>query len=59
LAESDWFVVGLFAGVLIGIPLGWILAQITLKPAPSSVLFDRDSEGKVSGIHYVPSGAKS
>jgi hypothetical protein len=52
-------IVGLIAGIFIGIPLGWILAQMLAKPAPSSVVFDRDQQGRISGIHYVPMGAKS
>jgi len=59
MAESDWLIAGVIVGIFIGIPLGWILAQIAVKPAPSSVVFDRDQEGRISGIHYVPSGAKS
>lgn len=59
MAESDWLLVGLITGIFIGIPLGWILAQITVKPAPSSVVFDRDQEGRISGIHYVSVGAKA
>jgi len=59
LADSDWLIAGLIIGVLIGIPLGWILAQTAVKPAPSSVVFERDKEGRISGIHYVPSGAKT
>jgi hypothetical protein len=59
LADSDWMIVGLIAGIFIGIPLGWILAQMLAKPAPSSVVFDRDQQGRISGIHYVPMGAKS
>ena len=56
MAESDWLIAGLIIGVLIGIPVGWILAQTSAKPG--SVVFDRDEQGRVSSIHYVP-GAKS
>jgi ABC-type antimicrobial peptide transport system permease subunit len=59
LTESDWLLVGLIVGIFVGIPLGWILTQIMAKPAPSSVVFDRDQEGRISGIHYVPVGAKA
>jgi ABC-type antimicrobial peptide transport system permease subunit len=59
LAESDWLLAGLIVGIFVGIPLGWILTQIMVKPAPSSVVFDRDQEGRISGIHYVPVGAKA
>jgi hypothetical protein len=60
-AEGDWLIVGLIVGMFIGIPLGWILAQMMPKPAPapSSVVFDRDKEGRIAGIHYVPSGVKT
>jgi len=56
---SDGVIVGLLIGVLVGIPLGWIVAQI-FKPsqaaqaASSSVVFDRDEQGRITGIHYVP-----
>ena len=59
MAESDWLLVGLITGIFIGIPLGWILTQITVKSASSSVVFDRDQEGRINGIHYVPVGAKA
>ncbi len=60
MAESDWLVAGVLVGVLVGIPIGWLIAQF-LKPkeAPASVVFDRDQEGRISGIHYVPVGAKA
>jgi ABC-type antimicrobial peptide transport system permease subunit len=60
MAESDWLIAGVIIGALIGIPLGWILAQALSRPAaqPSSVVFDRDQEGRISGIHYVPAGGK-
>jgi ABC-type antimicrobial peptide transport system permease subunit len=54
---SDGLVVGLLIGVLVGIPLGWLIAQAMFKPAStasSSVVFDRDTEGRITGIHYVP-----
>jgi hypothetical protein len=57
---SDGLIVGLLIGTLVGIPIGWILAQSLMKPqpSPSSVVFDRDKEGKISSIHYVPVAAK-
>ena len=54
---SDGVIVGLLIGVFVGISLGWILAQSLLKPSqtvPSSVVFDRDEQGRITGIHYVP-----
>jgi ABC-type antimicrobial peptide transport system permease subunit len=62
LAE-DWFdavLFGLIVGVLVGIPLGWILSQSLSKPAPSSLVLDRDRETKlITGIHYLPVGVKA
>jgi hypothetical protein len=58
-SDKDWLIAGLILGVLVGIPLGWILAQAIAKQAPSSVVFERDQQGRISGIHYVPTGAKS
>jgi ABC-type antimicrobial peptide transport system permease subunit len=55
---SDGMIVGLIIGILVGIPVGWILAQTIFKPSvatgPSSVIFDRDQENRISAIHYVP-----
>jgi ABC-type antimicrobial peptide transport system permease subunit len=54
---SDGMLVGLLIGIFVGIPLGWLIAQVVFKPtqtASSSVVFDRDTEGKIVGIHYVP-----
>jgi len=53
---SDGVIVGLLIGVLVGVPLGWIIAQTLFKPsqAASSVVFDRDEQGRITGIHYVP-----
>jgi len=53
---SDGIVVGLIIGILVGIPFGWLLTQV-IKPAvsgPSSVIFDRDQENRITAIHYVP-----
>jgi len=64
LAESEWLVAGLLIGVMVGIPLGWILAQY-VRPAhaqpaqaSASVVFDRDEKGRITGIHYVPTAVK-
>jgi uncharacterized membrane-anchored protein YhcB (DUF1043 family) len=58
MAEHDWFVVGLFVGLLIGVPIGWLIAQVVTKQFPAqaqaSVIFDRDEQGRVVAIHYVP-----
>lgn len=59
MADSD-FTSGVVVGVLVALPagvcLGWLIAQLFMKPSPSSVLFDRDEKGHVTGIHYVPLG---
>jgi hypothetical protein len=59
MGDSDWFVSGIIIGIAVGIPLGWILAQVIAKPvlSPASVLFDRDSEGRITAIHYAPRSA--
>jgi hypothetical protein len=63
-AEAEWLAVGLVLGLIIGIPLGWVIAQTFTRPAqaaqaaPASVVFDRDSEGRITGIHYVPGGVR-
>jgi hypothetical protein len=59
LAESDWLLTGIVIGVLIGIPIGCILVQLFKPKEQASVIFDRDTEGKISGIHYVPVGGQS
>jgi len=50
----DDLVVGILIGVLIGIPIGWIIARAVSSSKPSSVVFDRDEEGRITAIHYVP-----
>jgi len=57
--RNDWSITILFIGILIGIPIGWILAQTFMKLSAGSVIFDRDEQGRISGIHYVPMGGKS
>ena len=60
MAESDWLIVGLLIGIPVGVCLGWLIAQMLQKRQPSTVLFTRDSEGRITEIHYVPVGeAKS
>jgi len=59
MADSDWLLTGVIIGVLIGIPLGYIILQIFKPREQASVVFERDKEGRVSGIHYVPIGGKS
>jgi len=58
MGDGDWFVAGIIIGIAVGITLGWIFAQVTAKPIqPASVLFDRDSEGRITAIHYAPRSA--
>jgi ABC-type antimicrobial peptide transport system permease subunit len=52
--RNDWSITILFIGIFIGIPIGWILAQTLMKISSSSVIFERDQQGRISGIHYVP-----
>ena len=56
MAEEKWLLVGLIVGVGVGIPLGFILAQMFMQKVSASVVFDRDAEGRIVGIHYVPKG---
>ena len=61
MAEADWLIIGLVIGLVAGIPIGWLLAQLAqaARPtAPASVVFERDKEGRIVAIHYVP-GARS
>jgi hypothetical protein len=62
--EAEWLAIGLVVGLLIGIPLGWILFQIFRRtiievPYPASVIFDRDEQGRVTAIHYVPGAGRA
>jgi uncharacterized membrane-anchored protein YhcB (DUF1043 family) len=61
-AEQDWFVVGLLVGLLVGVPIGWLIAQVLMKlpaaQATASVVFDRDEQGRIVAIHYVPGAGR-
>lgn len=50
--ETTWLIIG----IAIGIPLGILIYGVIVRPQPASVVFDRDSEGRILGIHYVPMG---
>ena len=40
-------------GVMVGIPIGFMIAkQISVRP--QTVIFTRDSEGRIVEIHYLP-----
>ena len=58
MGESGWFAVGLVVGLLIGLPIGWLVSQVLLlqrsNGAISSVVFERDKDGNITAIHYVP-----
>jgi hypothetical protein len=63
MAESDWLLTGIIIGVLIGIPLGYIILQIfkqkeALVWVPQRTYtnmedweFVKDSRGRVTGVH--------
>jgi ABC-type antimicrobial peptide transport system permease subunit len=56
-ADAEWLAIGFLIGVLVGIPLGWLLLQSLAQPrqqARASVVFDRDETGRIAAIHYVP-----
>jgi len=57
-ADSDWLLAGFVIGLLVGIPLGFIIAQIFKPSGSASVVFERDREGRITGIHYVPVGGR-
>jgi F0F1-type ATP synthase assembly protein I len=50
--DISWLIIG----VLVGISLGYILSQIIGKHPQASIVFDRDQQGRITGIHYVPGG---
>jgi len=47
-----WFIGGFIVGIFVGIPLGFYLYNVFIEK-PASVVFERDSEGRITGIHYV------
>jgi hypothetical protein len=59
-ADAEWLAIGFLIGVLVGIPLGWLLFQSAVQTrqqpqqARASVVFDRDEAGRITAIHYVP-----
>lgn len=57
--DDSSLLIGLMVGLLAGVSIGWLLAQALshARREPSSVVFDRDSEGRITAIHYVPVGA--
>jgi uncharacterized membrane-anchored protein YhcB (DUF1043 family) len=61
MADHEWLLVGLVIGLLVGIPIGWLIAQVLMKAQPAqaaSVVFDRDEQGRIVAIHYVPGAGR-
>jgi uncharacterized membrane-anchored protein YhcB (DUF1043 family) len=58
MAEHDWLVVGFIIGLLVGIPIGWLAAQLVTRQYPASVVFERDEQGRIVAIHYVPGAGR-
>jgi len=56
--DYEYFLLGLVIGLGIGLLAGLLLSKYTGQQAPASVIFDRDSQGRITAIHYVP-GVKS
>ncbi|MEM2163716.1 MAG: hypothetical protein QXR62_04750 [Candidatus Bathyarchaeia archaeon] len=50
--DDRYFLIGFFLGMLVGIPTAILILNF-FKPQSSSIVFDRDAEGRVSAIHYV------
>jgi len=51
--KTEALAIGILVGVLVGIPLGWMIAQVISSAAPASVVFERDSSGRITAIHYA------
>jgi len=49
--KDEALALGILIGVLVGVPLGFMIAQVLGRPA--SVVFDRDSSGRITAIHYA------
>ncbi|MEM4531656.1 MAG: hypothetical protein QXY39_07300 [Thermofilaceae archaeon] len=58
MADAEWLVAGVIIGLLVGIPIGYLLSQLTKPKEPASVIFERDQDKYITAIHYVP-GAKA
>ena len=57
--DDTSFIIGLILGLVVGIPAGWFLAQVSGSLSlggglGGSVVLDRDTSGRVVAIHYVP-----
>jgi hypothetical protein len=49
--KEEMFALGVLVGVIVGVSLGLMLSQVLARPA--SVVFDRDSSGRITAIHYA------
>jgi len=56
--DDTSLIIGFLMGIFVGIPIGWIVAQAIAGSKPSSVIFDRNQEGQITSIHYVPGVSK-
>jgi hypothetical protein len=50
---DDKLVLGFLVGLLIGFPLGWVLAMSLVRTPPQSIIFERDERGRIRKIHYI------
>jgi uncharacterized membrane-anchored protein YhcB (DUF1043 family) len=63
LAEAWWFIAGFVIGVAVGVVVGYVLSRYipyaqAQQPLGATVVFERDENGRIIAIHYVP-GATS
>ena len=52
MGEMNWLIGGIVIGIIIGVCIALIIHFRTGVGA-QSVVFERDSEGRIVGIHYV------
>lgn len=58
MADFDWFIAGLIVGFLCGVSIAASILAFLSPRESGSVVFDRDEQGRITGIHYVPRGVK-
>jgi len=56
--ESEWFIAGVVVGVLVGFVLGVSVLKTFRGESTASVMFERDEQGRITGIYYVPASGK-
>jgi Na+/H+ antiporter NhaA len=56
--EHDSLLVGILIGLIIGLPVGMAIAFILRQVQLASVVFDRDEQGRIVAIHYVPGAGR-